>query len=105
MEKRKHPRKDVDLHVTFRPVESPNAGWLNTSRVVNLSRYGVFVKTETRLPVGASVELSIELASSDEPVLVKGEVRWLSEEPGNAGMGVQFYEQAPPVLWEMLSGS
>ena len=100
-ERRREPRKSVDLQVTFRVTESPNATWRNSSHVANLSRYGLFVQTGTLLSVGTTVSLRIVLPSVG-PVEAVAEVRWISEDPETTGMGLQFYGETPAALLAYL---
>jgi uncharacterized protein (TIGR02266 family) len=60
----------------------------------NLSEGGVFVATYDLRPVGSEMALTLRLPGSDEPIRVRGEVRWVREHSDmsdqSPGMGVHF---------------
>ena len=63
----------------------------------NLSKGGVFIKTEKPLPVGSSIDVSFTVPRSRKKIVVKGSVMWCQEAVKGranviAGMGVQFLD-------------
>ena len=67
--------------------------------IANISAMGIFVRTESPLPVGT--ELSLRFApprwSAGEPLVVRGRVQWVNPvRPGgdnpNPGMGIRFID-------------
>jgi hypothetical protein len=84
------PRKIRFLPVRFGVVRPTEA-----ARTADLSEGGMFVITETPVPAGQWLNLSVDL--EDHKVELKGVVRWSSKDPcaGRApGMGIQI--EAPP---------
>ncbi|MFH0903511.1 MAG: PilZ domain-containing protein [Pseudomonadota bacterium] len=59
----------------------------------NIGIGGAFIVTPTPPPPGTTLVLSLGVATSPQPIEVKGEVRWqtVSEQPSQCGMGVKFY--------------
>lgn len=62
------------------------------SRIQDIGENGVFVATEHPMPIGSIVELDFSLVKDGGRIHAFGLVRWLSEPPQAAGMGVQFVE-------------
>lgn len=60
----------------------------------NLSEGGLFVATYLMRPLGSKVEMSVRLPGRAEPLILRGEVRWVREysptSDGCPGMGIQF---------------
>ena len=58
---------------------------------------GVFVETTLPLEKGTQVLVRFRLACFDEPLVVKGEIRWISSGAGRspAGLGIAFLDLAP----------
>jgi uncharacterized protein (TIGR02266 family) len=64
----------------------------------NLSKGGLFVATYVLRPIGSILDLSVRLAGHDEPLRLRGEVRWIREPSATSegtsdlwpGMGVRF---------------
>ena len=89
----KPPRRDTrlpaKLAVTYR-----TQGALLVSYSVNLSRGGIFVESETSLPVGTEVVLQLDVPSIG-PIDLKGVVAWIREGSPDGlpdGMGLQLHE-------------
>ncbi|MEL7372072.1 MAG: PilZ domain-containing protein, partial [Myxococcota bacterium] len=58
----------------------------------DLSPGGLFLSTDRRVPVGARLDLAIELGDGDDagPVRATAEVAWLSYTGPRLGMGVRY---------------
>jgi uncharacterized protein (TIGR02266 family) len=60
----------------------------------NISGGGVFVATYMLRPIGARVEMSVRLPGFQDPLQLRGEVRWIREPGAGAdvwpGMGIRF---------------
>ncbi|MEX5214204.1 MAG: PilZ domain-containing protein [Nitrospiraceae bacterium] len=73
---RHHPRHEVHLSVEFTGDQVSGKGLIS-----NLSQSGCCVKGQTRVPVGAFIELRIDLPDGLVPILVDlGVVRWSAGE-------------------------
>jgi len=55
----------------------------------NISRGGIFIRTDTAVPEGTPVVVSLELPESSERVLLEGRVVWCRVQP-TPGLGIQF---------------
>jgi uncharacterized protein (TIGR02266 family) len=90
-QRREHPRFAVDLEVHLGSDHNFYAGFAE-----NLSAGGIFVATHKLRPEGETIELTIHLPHTAEPVRGLGEVRWIREynELSNVppGMGIRFVE-------------
>lgn len=102
-ERRRHVRCSVELAVSYTSASNFYVGLAE-----NLSEGGVFVATESILPIGSRVTLQLTLPEHDSPISVEGEVRWVrtleatthrygnfdadEEHPIVPGMGIQFDE-------------
>ena len=88
-ERRKFPRIEVqttrvDVRTTY---------IYTTASVTNISKRGLFIKTPHPLAPGTTVELGLYLPNLEEPVFVKGVVRWNRLPPSGdlpPGMGVEL---------------
>ena len=68
----------------------------------NINEGGLFVETDSPLPVGTLVQLKFYLPGLDAPVETQGEVVWVGrggetgshseDTPARPGMGIQFKE-------------
>lgn len=61
----------------------------------NVSEGGIFVATDSPLPVGTTFELRIDVPELSHSLAVQGEVRWLREPTDldlPRGMGIQFVD-------------
>jgi uncharacterized protein (TIGR02266 family) len=60
----------------------------------DLSQGGLFVATYFTRPLGSAVELRVRLPDREEPLTVRGIVRWVRDDSprsdGYPGMGIQF---------------
>ncbi|MBI2889780.1 MAG: PilZ domain-containing protein [Nitrospirae bacterium] len=92
-EKRKHPRADVNLDVSYR-VENEYA-----DRITNLSGGGAFIETPRPLWADTVLTLTFNLPDTPGPIQVRAKVMWVMEafpdEQGGAGasgMGLMFVD-------------
>ena len=77
--------------------------------ITNISSMGIFIRTETPLPVGTMLELGFTPpASSNSDDLpprrleLTGEVMWNTTATGAPGMGVQFHHTSPKTRQRLL---
>jgi uncharacterized protein (TIGR02266 family) len=65
-----------------------------SGRTENLGRGGAFIRCLGSSPaVGTAVQLSLDAPALHQPLELRGEVRWVSDEPHEpAGFGVRFIE-------------
>lgn len=90
-ELRRSERADVHVEVD---VFSDHNFW--SGLTMNMSEGGLFVATHAAVPVGTSLMVSLTLPGEEEPLLVRGEVRWTR--PYNPrsdawpGLGIQFVD-------------
>jgi len=68
---REHSRYPVDLKVDY----STRDAFLS-NHVTNLSRGGLFIKSDNPLPVSAEVDLTLTLPGTDGPMRARGRVIW-----------------------------
>lgn len=95
--KRRYKRFRIDMGVEIQPVELSEEFRRSTlAKLENVSENGAFVLSERPLPVGTFVNLEFSLEGSGTRVRVLGLVRWVDDQPGNVGMGVQFLEVSTP---------
>ena len=96
---RKHVRVSVNLDVFFN-----FQGEQHSSRVIDISRGGMFIKEEKTLPLGTSADFSVLIDGSDEPFTINGEVVRIvpsgasNPHDGYAGMGIRFTSPSPQLL-------
>ncbi len=90
-DKRVHERVDVKLEVTFNTGKQLISSYMN-----NVSRGGLFIRTEKPLPLNTEVELNFRLPDSYKVFKTRGLVVWNSPPGGKKipGMGVQFREMS-----------
>jgi uncharacterized protein (TIGR02266 family) len=91
---RAEARHRIELEVDFASDSNFYVGFSE-----NLTAGGVFVATYVLRPVGSIIDLSIRLAGEDEPLQLRGEVRWIRELSWASdlwpGMGVRFDAISP----------
>lgn len=90
IERRKYPRKPLQVEVGVYTESNFYQGFSE-----NISEGGIFVATYDIRSKGEIIELEFKLPGEEEPIRVKGEVRWIREyNPTNPemspGMGIQF---------------
>ena len=86
-EKRRSHRVSVNIRATYRSSTVALHG-----HVADLSRNGLFLRSEYLDGEGAEVELEIELPGSSGPLQISGQVVWVDQRPNCSGMGIQFRE-------------
>jgi len=69
--KREHVRYPVDLRVDYAMRDA-----FVSNCVTNLSRGGLFIKSDNPLPVGAEVDLTLTLPGVDRFMTARGRVIW-----------------------------
>lgn len=87
LEKRRTPRIDISLPIAFSYNGKTIRG--NTS---NISREGMFILTDTVLPVDAEIALFFQLPDDAEMMQVDSRVAWtkMVSSKAPAGMGIAF---------------
>jgi uncharacterized protein (TIGR02266 family) len=90
-EPRIEPRFDVEIEVGFASDSNFYMGFTE-----NLSSAGVFLATYMLRPIGTVLDLCVQLVGSDEPLYLRGEVRWIRTpaSDGWPGMGIRFLEMS-----------
>ncbi len=84
-EKRRSRRVRVNIRAAYRSETVTLYG-----QVGDLSRNGVFLRSDYLDGKGSVVELEILLPGNEIPLTLRGEVVWLDLRPGCSGMGIQF---------------
>jgi len=87
-DERKERRYPVSLKVTYRSFER-----FFTEYTANISRGGMFIRTDTPHKIGSSIDLLLYVSGLDEPIRINGEVvHWnrFSRTREDAGIGVKF---------------
>lgn len=92
IEKRVMPRVDTNLNIAY-----TSSGASRYSYMLNLSGGGIFIKTDTPLPIDAELTMSFRLPGDPDMLQVRGRVVWTKPETRAfpAGMGVQFLDPPP----------
>ena len=87
MNKRKNKRQ-----ACFVPVDGKRGGPFFHARTVDISKNGVGLVAQKRLPVNEEITLQLDLSLEDIPVLVRGEVKWVKpmEKSRNYRIGLLF---------------
>jgi len=91
VDRRREPRYEIKIDVNYTHDDS-----YLYSRASNISEMGIFLLTRDPLPRGTRTELRFAAPGENEPLRVRGEVRWtvLPDEGQQPGMGIQFVD--PP---------
>ncbi|MGE4544960.1 MAG: TIGR02266 family protein [Pedobacter sp.] len=93
--RRAAPRVEAKMHVTYR---EPSGEHALTHFSINISTGGLFIETETPLPVGTPLLLDFTLPGHHDIVRCKGRVAWVNHADGPKhlrlppGMGLQFFD-------------
>lgn len=79
-DKRKHLRLPIDS-TTFIELESPGIGDTSKGIVVacktlNVSRGGLLVTLDQEIPIGAILQIGVDLPEAEDTLYMAGEVRW-----------------------------
>lgn len=88
-EKRISPRKACRIPVKFQYKKSSYENF-----IVNISRYGCFIKTQEPLLVGEEILMDIQWDGPDNPIRIKGEVA----NANRIGIGIEFEEVSGDLL-------
>jgi uncharacterized protein (TIGR02266 family) len=83
-------RLEVHLTARYSSGAISLSGW-----VANLSRHGLFLRSEFLDTTGARAELDVSIPGEAGPVKVAGEVVRVVEAPGRSGMGIRFRDIDP----------
>jgi type IV pilus assembly protein PilZ len=91
----REPRYQVDIVVNYETRE-----FFLGSRVTNISRGGMFIRTDHPLPIQTELELHFHLPDEPGTVDARGRVIWTYDVPRNgcgvvSGMGIKFVGLAP----------
>lgn len=85
-EKRRGQRVLVNLQANYR---SPTV--VMEGRIANLSRYGLFLRSEFLDDEGSEVRIDLTLPGEEEPLRIAGEVVRVDTSPTGSGMGIRFH--------------
>ena len=91
-EKRSFGRKDCKIPVYYATYDRVYSNYIQ-----NISRSGLFIKTQRPLFVGEEILMTFRLKGFDKPIKIKGEVAHATR----AGIGVEF-KNASPFLMEVI---
>lgn len=101
-------RQPVSLPVRFRKDE-PGATLLHEGRMSDVGMGGAFIATDSRLPEGARILLSISAPTAWDPLEVPATVRWSSAGGSDeGGFGVRFESlsgKEATALYELVHAS
>jgi uncharacterized protein (TIGR02266 family) len=98
MEKRNAHRIRVNLRARYASQQVALDGW-----VANLSRHGLFLRSEYLDALGSRVTLELALPGEPEPLNLAGEVVRVDDGPLGSGMGIQFERLAPMVRRQLAN--
>jgi uncharacterized protein (TIGR02266 family) len=70
-ETRRHPRYEVSI-----PVDCSTRQYFFSNHVCNISRGGLFIRSDTPLPLNAEVSLVLRLPGADRSIYASGRVVW-----------------------------
>src|SRR5947209_4360171 len=83
-ENRVHPRAPLELKVVYQRM---NAFFADYTR--DISKGGIFIKTETPLAVGTEFDFEVALPKREKPLHLRGRVKWVPDTTPK-GMGIEF---------------
>jgi type IV pilus assembly protein PilZ len=104
-------RRSETRHPVHLEVDCSSGGTFLYAYITDISSMGIFIRTDTPLPVGTSIELGFTppaAAKSDPPpkrLELTGEVMWnttTQSDPANPGMGVRFDHASPKTRARLL---
>jgi uncharacterized protein (TIGR02266 family) len=90
-EQRRSQRVVVDMRARYSSSTLDLEG-----QVSNLSRNGMFLKSEYLDDEGSQVDVELEVAG--HPLRLRGEVAWVDLRPLRSGMGIRFAELDPEAM-------
>ena len=87
VERRVSPRATVTVRIDYSTVDAMFSEFTR-----NINEGGLFIESETLLPLDEQVQLQFQLPGVDDPFKVSGRVAWVREAgiDGPPGMGVEF---------------
>ncbi len=87
VERRVSPRATVTVRIDYATVDAMFSEFTR-----NINEGGLFIESETLLPLDEQVQLKFQLPGVDDPFKVSGRVAWVREAgiDGPPGMGVEF---------------
>lgn len=93
---RSQPRPGIRVRIRYRRLDEPHAREVE-ALTRNIGVGGAFILTDSPLPIGTLLEISISSPATWEPVRVRAEVRWIGSGAGedDVGMGVSFRDLHP----------
>ena len=91
-EKRRGHRIRVNLKARYQSEAAALEGWVN-----NLSRYGMFIRSDFLDDQGAQVNVNLTIPGHDDPLQLVGEVVRVDTRPLSSGMGIRFSSMATPI--------
>ena len=99
-ERRREARAPIELKVEYKRL---NTFFYDYTK--NISKGGTFIKTDKPLGVGTVFVFKLMIPNQQEPVALRGEVRWVVKEgeplppqvsgPHEPGMGIKFVYDSP----------
>lgn len=99
-ERRADPRAPIELKVAYQKLNTFFADYTR-----NICKGGTFIRTRKPLAVGTEFLFQLSVPQLDEPLTIRGEVRWIKREgeaspDGTApaeepGMGIRFLYDTP----------
>ncbi len=92
IDRRKSDRAELVVRVEYQTIDQ-----LFSEFARNINEGGIFVETDSALPVGSVVSLQFKIPGSDEPIQVHGSVVRQTDGAGDEakGMGIEFDTLAP----------
>jgi uncharacterized protein (TIGR02266 family) len=103
-EQRTHFRGKARLHrrveLAFCPVDSESDD-LITASTRDISVGGAFIEHDRPLPIGTELYMELYVPTSEEPLEIDAEVRWIVPPGGDGivpGMGVEFLDLSVDAL-------
>ena len=80
-DRRNHARQTCALKVGYATMDLSFIDF-----ITDINCWGVFIQSDTKVPVGESVSMTIPLHGDEQSIKIIGEVMWSSPQ----GMGVKF---------------
>lgn len=87
-ERRSYERFNKDLEIEYSVEKSPR---LKNSRTVDLSKGGIKLLLDEKLPKGAILDLKIHIPERKQTIEAETEVVWTSDAEGNDSSGKRFF--------------
>ena len=92
---RTHPRYEVSI-----PVDCSTRNLFVSNHVCNISKGGLFIRSETPLPLNTEVSLVLRLPETEQCIRATGRVIWNYDIPKGttrivSGSGIRFLDMPP----------